>query len=347
MKKYIVYAFLLFILFFLLQTLYKAGVFKSINPHSDFKNTHIYNQAAGPEDLDIDEENGLLFIASTDRWNFINSTESKDGIYLVKLQDNSNPYRLPSTINAPFHPHGISFFKQDDRSYLFAINHTSSENFIELLEFLNDTLFHLKTFQNELLNSPNDIVAINTDEFYFTNDHGNSTKFTKVLEDYLRLPLANVVHYKNDNYRKVFKGLHYANGITSSSDKEIIYVTETTGGKLSILDRNTTTGDLQLRFKKNLNSGLDNVTVDSDGTIWIASHPKLFVFVAHAKDPNSISPSQVFRLEANGTYDFDVEEIYLNEGEGISASSTALYVNGHVYIGCVFENKVLNGEYSK
>jgi arylesterase/paraoxonase len=113
------------------------------------------------------------------------------------------------------------------------------------------------------------------------------------------------------------------------------------------LDRDTSTGDLTLQFKKDLKSGLDNITLDSDGSIWITSHPKLLAFASYAKNPNNLSPSQVFKLETKGSNDFIVEEVYLNNGEEISASSTALQVNGRIYIGCVFENKLLQGEYTK
>jgi len=124
-------------------------------------------------------------------------------------------------------------------------------------------------------------------------------------------------------------------------------VTETTGRRLSVLDRDITSGQLQLRFAKDLETGLDNITIDSEGNLWIASHPKLLDFVAHAKNTGELSPSQVLKLTAQGENDFEVTEVYLNAGEEISGSSTALHYDGKVYISVVFENKLLVGAASR
>lgn len=112
-----------------------------------------------------------------------------------------------------------------------------------------------------------------------------------------------------------------------------------------MLDRDIESGQLSLRFAKNLKTGLDNITIDADGNLWIGSHPKLLDFIAHAENSGDISPSQVLKLTHDGESDFSITEVYLDAGKELSGSSTALYYNGTVYVGVVFESKLLTGSY--
>lgn len=345
MKKYLLILILLALVYFVANTMIQAGVFKSVENHSDLTNVKIYNNMPGPEDLDIDAENGLLFISQTDRWKLRSGAQTNDGIYLLDLNKDTVPYKLHTTYAGAFHPHGISFLKQDGSDYLFVINHNQEGSSVELFSFKNDTLFHLVSFKADMMCCTNDLVAVDTDQFYVTNDHGYKDGMMRTLEEYLRLPRSYLLYFDGQSFKKVYEGLNYANGVNVSPNGKEVYVTETTGRKISVLDRNISTGELQLRFTKDLETGLDNITIDSDGNLWIAAHPKLFDFVGHSKDSEKISPSQVLKLSPNGDNDFTVTEVYLNDGEELSGSSTALYYNNQVFIGVVFENKLLRGDY--
>ena len=345
MKKYILILVLFAIVYFVVNTLVEAGVFKTIENHSELTNTRTYNNIPGPEDLDIDEENGFLFISSTDRWKLRGGEQTNDGIYLLNLSEDTLPYKLHTTFTGEFHPHGISFLKKEGTDYLFAINHNKEGSSVELFRFLRDTLFHLVSFKADMMCCPNDLVAVDIDQFYVTNDHGYKDGIMRTMEDYLRLPKSYLLYFDGQSFKKVYEGLNYANGVNVSPNGKSIYITETTGRKISVLDRDLSTGELQLRFSKDLETGLDNITIDSDGNLWIASHPKLFDFVAHAKNNGDKSPSQVIKLSPKGDEDFTVTEVFLNDGEELSGSSTALYYNNQVFIGVVFENKLLQGDY--
>lgn len=346
MRKYIALLLVLFVLYFIFNTLYDAGAFKTINNYSQLENIKAYQGIYGPEDLDIDNKNALLFISASDRWKVNAGIQSDDAIYLLDLKKDTIPYKLVTTFRDEFHPHGISYFQDNNEDYLFVINHNKTGNSIELFSFLNDTLFHLRSFKDDLLISPNDIVAIGINSFYVTIDHGSNGVFMRLMEDYLRLPLSYLVYFDGKEFTKVYEGLNYANGITTSQDGSTIYVTETTTGKLSSLKRNKETGELKLQFIKELKTGLDNITIDANGDLWIAAHPKLLDFVSHSKDSTQYSSSQVLKLRPIRNTGFLVDEIYLDNGKEISGSSTALFYNGQVYIGQVFNDKILRGNYS-
>lgn len=344
MKKYFFLILFLLLAYFVLNTLYDAGSFKTIENHTDLKNISVFTGIAGPEDFDIDPDSGWLFISNTDRWNLAKGNKTTDGISLWKLNENTTPHMLTTTFHEEFHPHGISYLKKGSENYLFVINHHKTGSSVELFRFKNDTLFHLVTYENNSMCCPNDLVAVDTDKFYVSNDHGNKKGIMRKLEDYLRLPKSSVLYFNGEVFSKVIDHLNYANGLMVSPDGKTLYLTETTSGKISVFDRDINSGALKLRFEKHLKTGLDNITMDANGDLWVAAHPKLFDFVGHAKNAEHLSPSQVFKMRPIGKDNLSVTEVYLNNGEQLSGSSVALYYKGEVYIGVVFDNKLLKGD---
>jgi len=346
MKKKIIAILLIVIVVFIVNTMHNAGSFKTIVSHSVLQDISIYTNVAGTEDLDIDEEKGLLFISSSDRWNVGKPASDKDGIYLLDLNNSdAQPVRLSMTYKGNFHPHGISYLNKEDGDYLFVVNHNNQGDFIEVFQFENNQLTHLKTYESEMLCCPNDVVAVDLDKFYVTNDHGAAKGFSRTLEEYLMLANSYVIYFDGTDYKKVLEGVRYANGVNVSKDGKTLYVTEASGGKIFVMDRDIETGALSLRFSKQLKTGADNISIDSEGSLWIGAHPQLLKFVGHATNTGKISPSQVLKLTHKGEDDFEVSEVYLNTGDELSGSSVAIHYKNEVFVGVVFENKLLRGTF--
>lgn len=343
MKKKFIVILLLAIIYFTGSTLIDAGTFKVVESKFDGKVLRIYNNMAGPEDLDVDEENGLIFISSSDRRLIKEGKESpNDGIYLLPLDVAAEPSKLPTTLEGPFHPHGISFFKKEDKSYLLAVNHTQKGDFVEAFQFENQQLKHLATYEDPMMCCPNDLVAVDKDKFYVTNDHGNKEGAWRVLEDYLKIPSSYLLYHDGHMFSKAYEELNYANGVDVSNDGRKLYLTHTTGRELLTFDRNPESGFLEIRNTLKLGTGVDNINVDKDGNIWVAAHPKLFSFVEHANNAKKKSPSQIIKITPHGQDAFGVDEIYTNNGEEISGSSAVVSYNGQIFVGTVFENKLLH-----
>ena len=53
--------------FFMLQTFYRAGQFRSINNSIKGEVIQTYSSMPGPEDMQVDHRSGKLFISSTER----------------------------------------------------------------------------------------------------------------------------------------------------------------------------------------------------------------------------------------------------------------------------------------
>lgn len=339
-KMWAVYTVIAAVLYLIVSTLHTAGSFKSINPHLEGTPTAIYTAASGPEDMDLDDATGSVFISSSNRWRNLRGQPSDDGIFLLQSDSAASPRKLITLFQGEFHPHGISFIRRDGHSYLFAVNHNPQGNFVEVFEYRSDTLFHLRSISDGAMCCPNDVVAISPDKFYVTNDHGTKGGFKRTLEDYLRLPFSSLLYYDGSKFSTAYDGLRYGNGVNVSNDGLKLYVTTTTGQNLLTFRRDTATGSIQLTNRLPLKTGVDNIDVDADGNLWIAAHPKLLAFVAHAKDSGKLSPSQVLKISAAGDA-YKVEEIWMDDGSTLSGSSIALRYKDELFVAGVFQRKIV------
>jgi len=328
------------VLYLIFSTLHTAGSFKSIHPTLDGSMLNSYAGPSGPEDMDLDDATGTIFISSSNRWKGLNGIPAHDGIYILRPDSMAQPRKLATTYKGAFHPHGISWLNHNNQQLLFVVNHNETGNFVEVFRFRNDSLFHQRSISDsDAMCCPNDVVAVSADKFYVTNDHGTKKGFGRTLEDYLRLPFSSLLYYNGKTFSKAQGGLHYGNGVNVSNDRKLLYVTTTTGQNLLTFTMDTTSGALEQVHKLPLKTGVDNIDVDADGNIWIAAHPKLLAFVGHAKDSIKISPSQVLKISPGDSY--KVEEIWMDDGTTLSGSSIALRYNNDVYVGGVFQHKVV------
>ncbi len=339
--KKVVLLILVGILYFIFDTMLQAGVFKSISSKNSGNEIEMYRGVWGTEDLDWDRENNLLFISSSNRWEILEGLNPKtDGIYILKTDDeNAQPVKIITDFKGDFHPHGISLFKVDSVSYLYIINHDGDAHSVELFEFKGDFLHHLYGYTDEKMFHPNDVVGDEVGKFYVTNDHGNRTPFWRKVEDYLRMPYAYLLYYNGSEYKKVHKGMVYANGVNLSNDGTKLYVSHTTGHEVFVLDRNKKTGSLILKETLTIPTGIDNIDVDENDMIWVAGHPKLFDFLGHEEDSTKYSPSQFFKIDPKK--DYEVTKMYENSGAEISGSSVVVVKNDTAYAGCVFQDRIL------
>lgn len=327
------------LVYFIFDSLLQAGFFYTI-AHVGFNDTELIRGVFGPEDMEWDRENNVIYVSSTNRRSmYLNTFDKEDGIFVLN-PITSEIIRLRVQFDGEFHPLGISLFTQEGKQYLYAVNRSPKSKSVELFEVLDSVLIHKHTYINDLLYSPNDVVGDEVGKFYVTNDHGNRSVNGQLVENYLRMPYSYVVYYNGVKYKKVLQGLVYANGIQMSNNGKKLYVTHTVGHELIVLDRDLKTGNLREQKKVTIPSGLDNIDVDLEGNIWIAAHPKLLKFGSHKASSESYSPSQVFKVEVTDKK-YEVHKMYENKGEQISGSSVAVSDGSHVFIGCVFDDKIL------
>lgn len=341
------FAFLVLVVYLVFDILISSGAFKKIEPHFAGSISMQELPVAGPEDITIDTQTGIAFISVDDRRTNQNNPGTIEGAILVMNLSDSVPVLRDVSKNTlnDFHPHGISLWKGNGKTFLFVVNHGQKikQHTIERFEWRNDSLIYLETIVDaNLMTSPNDVTAVGEREFYVTNDHGYSERgIGRTLEDYLQLRLSYVNYYNGMKFQKVAEDIAYANGINHSADNSKIFVASPTGGKVFVYNRNSTDGTLTLAEEVDVNTGVDNIEVDGSGALWIGCHPQLLKFVAHAANANKFSPSQIIKLSPEGPTGYRMEEIFLNDGTEYSGSTVAAVYGNKMLVGSVFEKTML------
>jgi|LakMenE18May11ns_1017448.scaffolds.fasta_scaffold9948234_6 arylesterase/paraoxonase len=296
----------------------------------------------------IDHQKQVAYISADDRHSrMADRTDALGAIYRLDLNDLSGkPQLMAREPDTPIAPHGISLLKSNEgKDYLYVIDHIQGSHRILLYAISGGNQLKLvNTFQDaQFLISPNDIVAVNQQSFYFTNDHGSHGKLGRMFEDYLQLSRSNVVFCNQGQYSIAADGIAYANGINLSADGKRLYVASPIGKCVLEFQRDPVTGRLTDRQVTNYGTGVDNIELDEHGNLWVGCHPKLLSFIRHAGDSSRPSPSQVLRVgqTSDQRLEAEAEEIYLDEGKQISASSVAAVSGRHLLIGPVFDKKIL------
>jgi arylesterase/paraoxonase len=192
------------------------------------------------------------------------------------------------------------------------------------------------------MTSPNDLVAVGNRSFYVTNDHYYAHRgIGRTLEDYLQRAIAYVNYYDGHTFKKVAEGIAYPNGIAASTDQMQLFVASTTGRKILVYDRDIISGTLTLKQEIQTGTGVDNIELDEKGALLIGCHPQLLKFASHAVDASKFSPSQVIKLTHDDDQHYQVEEVFLNNGQDYSGSSVAAVYQNTMLIGSVFEKSML------
>ena len=350
MLKKVLTGFLILILalagFAIYAILIPAGTFKTITPHFDGTAENIPIDIPGPEDIEIDKKEGLVFISVDDRRaNLQTPGSGAGGLFLFNLREGIHSIKNITPLSlTDFHPHGISLYRTNDSTlFVFAISHRSSgRQVVERFEWRKDSLIHLESIEDKIImTSPNDLVAVGERSFYITNDHYYMKGTSRVLEEYLQRAISFVNYYDGHTFRTVASGIGYANGINQSPDGRYIFVAACTGRSIFVYEKDEH-GNLTKVDDIPVGTGPDNIDVDEEGNLTVACHPQLLKFVAHAKDPKKYSPSQVLKINFTAPNEYEIREIFLNDGSSYSGSSIAVQYGNTLLIGSVFEPSLLS-----
>jgi len=317
-----------------------AGEFKTLTPHFAGECVTVPG-VVGAEDIVIHRQKGIAFVSSADRRAMLAGRPARGAIYLYDLADGAHRVRnLTADAGPEFSPHGLGLHVgADGRATLLAVNHAAGQNTIEVYRWDGDALTHENTLADPLLVSPNDVHPLDDHRFFVTNDHANPPGFARTMEEYLQREISNVVYYDGARFSVAASGIGLPNGVNGSPDGRTLYVASTITQSVRIFDLDPASGRITPRSRIEIGSGVDNIDVDAAGRLWVAAHPKLLTFVKHAKNPNALAPSQVFRVDAATAH---VEEIYLDLGAQLSGASVGAYHDGRLLVGAVFDPRFLD-----
>ena len=345
-KKRIFYAVIILIFLFVANIFVSTGYFRTIENKFEgriIKKIHL----PGAEDIVVVRKDSFAIVSSTKGRALPKINIETGGLYYIDLKDkNYKPILLTENFKKQFAPHGISIFKKDSSYTIAAINHTEEGEYIEIFNLKNEKLTHQKSLENELIFSPNDLVLLDENRFYFSNDHKYKDGLMRLAEDYLGLSISNVVYFDGNNYTEVADGIAYANGINFDTKRNLLFVASPRGFLVKVYQKNE---DNTLTFIEDIDckTGVDNIEFDVDGKLWIGSHPNLLHFAAYAKGDKKTSPSEIITINYRKKGDYSIEQVYMEDGTEMSASTVAATLGNTILVGNVMDDKFLILETNK
>ena len=292
----------------------------------------------GPEDFVWIEKENIFLISSHNRRKF----ESYGEIY--SYNPDTDKIQIIERIDEPeglsFRPHGIDY----KETFLFVILHgdTPDTNWhaVAIYEYKNNQLIFRKLFQNPLIYSPNDLVAISESEFIITNDMKNrGSNFELITTFLLGIKRGSLVYcniQKNQCY-KIFEGLGFPNGLALYKNK--LFVSATLENKIYEFDLLSKNNQYRLENKRQVAKipGPDNLILHKN-KLYMASHPSMWKFVQHSKNAEKYSPSMGFEIDPET---HEVKKIFEDSGQKINAASVIMKINYELFLGQVFNHYLL------
>lgn len=273
----------------------------------------------GPEDiiLDTTTTSKRIIISSADR-----KADNPSGeIQALNLQTDEvkTLKRTGEPDSIIFYPHGIDLYVgRTGIRYLLVISHGNTEELVLTYELKENELVYKNAFSNELFESLNDVHSDGDEGFFVTNDH----RFK-----------GNVIHCnKYDECNMLADGLAYANGLYMKGDS-LLYVATTVGKRIHEIRL----GDQLSSRKITRIKGADNINFHENKLI-VAGHPCFLKFIRHVKKNKRKSPSRIYSVH---TETEERELVYKDNGENISAASTALIFGDYLYVSQVFNPYLL------
>ena len=325
--------------------LYRGGATREISDHFAGRCERVELDGSA-EDIQIDRQRGFAYLSLLDRQSLVDGSGAQGTIAKVDL--NSRQRLVESAlVSAPkhFRPHGISLYiDASGKRSMFVLNHPVDRGTDpELVEHFQETspgkFAHIETISNQLFNSPNDLVAVGPVQFYVVNDKVMQGPWQTAAQQF-GFGFSSLVYVDGPDARVVASDIASGGGINVSADRSKLYVAETSGMRIRVFDRDTSTGDVTEAGRIDVDTSPDNIDVAMDGSLWVGAHANTLALIRHftSKTP---APSQVLRVEPRGGSSANIEEIYLNGGTEISASSVGVSYGKKLLIGSITERRIL------
>jgi arylesterase/paraoxonase len=324
--------------------LYRGGAFKQIEPHFDGTCETLALDGSA-EDIQVDRDRGFAYLSLIDRKSLVSGAGAQGIIGRVDL--NKRPLAVDSAlVTQPdhFRPHGMSLYiDANGQRSLFVINHpvnrgTDPESVELFRESSPGSFEHIETFGSDLINAPNDLAAVGPRQFYVANDAVAGGGWKAGAQQF-GFGFSTLVFVDGDSAQIAAADIASGGGINVSADGNRLYVAETSGQRIRVLARDPS-GELTNLGSVAIGTSPDNIDVADDGSLWVGAHANTLKLIQHFIK-GTPAPSQVVRVQLSNDTDADIEEIYLNDGSEISASSVGATYREMLLIGSITDRKLL------
>lgn len=218
---------------------------------------------------------------------------------------------------------------------------------------LTDEMYHVQTFANAQIATPNNLAVTKSGGFFFTNDHGphkvgwvshvlemapkreqQANNRTSKQKHHLSPMLAtgDVSYCSSQGVCKlVSTGHKFPNGLHLGTDG-LLYVPSAAVGGVKVYQP-APDGSLTQVHQIRLDYPIDNISEDSNGDLYLATMPKGLEALASFNDPLNAPtpPATVWRVrrlhrEGQDEYEYELEKIIEDrDGEMLPGMTTVIH----------------------
>ena len=240
-----------------------------------------------------------------------------------------------------FSPHGIDFIQRSDGLYqVLAVNHGGRES-VEFFELqLDETQAPTGLLWRGCAIPPgdpfiNDVAGLQDGGFFVTHMWDKSTSFPVLVTKLLAGTKTGWVYeWQSDSgFTRLENSTEMMpNGIAVNADNTKIFVNIYMGNKTIRIDRES--GEVDGSFEV---QQPDNITVDSDGQLWIASHRHDPVNDTCTEPGVCLHPFAVVRADPETLVP---EVVFEHSGAPMGYSTVALKVENEIFMGSAHGDRV-------
>jgi hypothetical protein len=320
----------------------------------------------GPEDIALDQRNGIAYVSSTDRFavDGLAKPVIADGllgrIYRIDLK--VDPPRVddvtPAADGRDFLPQGIDLLDDGTERRLFVVNRQRAPDGevcggggeILILSVPNDAspMRRKKTVRDDRLTDPNDVAAVGGDAFHVTNSTTAETCVGQILGVLFARTGGRALYYDGDGFHDVAGMIEHANGIAADRTTRRLSAGSTIDGRIhSYVWKGE--GSAQPDGSPPVAVGLhtDNLFRMPDGSLLAAAHPSLVRFFLYARGMVDTAGTRVLHIAPGTDGRQTVREIFADDGGQLSAGSSAVLYESEdgsrrrLLIGAVYADHLL------
>jgi hypothetical protein len=323
------------------RTLWVNGVFSSVKP--GFSGTcKVAGDLPGVQDIEI--AGGMAFLSVSSA----RGPDAADGIYAMALNGAAKAVKLAGSPK-DFHPRGIGLSHTPDGKsvFLLAVNKRSSGRFsIDSFEVTDPqghpALVAQGTIEGGQLVNPQDVAVAGVSSFYVANGTAGKNPLIHGLQTYGLISGGNILYFNGNIFRVAVDGLYGTRSLVMTPDGTHLVVGGLLSRTLTAFSREPFNGQLTEVGNITLPAGPEKISVDAQGSLWVAGHADLSQWRDFNTKPAQHSASQIFRVTLLNGVPQDATQVYGNDGTEIGGASVAVDVGSRLLMGSSLDRRLLD-----